>query len=217
MSEGLRERWQPVSAEVRSGAVRAVEFDPLADLSTAQFARPRDLGLLNLRALSPFQRALLVIDGTVTTFLEAYTLEPVDIVRIAHSEMPLAEANAWLDAPQDTAVTLRHVLIQGRYSRVLYVYAVSLVVTERLPPAARRRLEMDGEGIGRVLHATRLETRREVLWFGREHATDLPAAVRDASDGEFISRTYRIFHRARPIALISERFPVGADRLPSQY
>ena len=195
----------------------AAEFDPVSRLSTAPLAKPRGLEPLNLRALTPFQRALLVIDGTVTTFIEAYTLEPVEIERLSHVVSPLAEADPWLDAPPGTSVALRHVLIQGRYSRTLYVYAVSLVAVERLPPAARERLEMEGEGIGRVLSAHRIETRREVLWYGREHARDLPDAVRNRSDGEFITRTYRIISEGRPIALISERFPVGAERLPSQY
>ena len=195
----------------------AAEFDPVSQLSTAPLAKPQGLGPLNLRALTPFQRALLVIDGTVTTFIEAYTLEPVEIERLSHVVRPLAEPDPWLDAPAGTNVALRHVLIQGRYSRTLYVYAVSLVAVERLPAPARERLEVEGEGIGRVLSALRLETRREVLWYGREHAGDLPEAVRSRSDGEFITRTYRILSTGRPIALISERFPVGAERLPSQY
>ena len=38
-------------------------FDPLSDLFVAQFAKPAQLGGVNLRALTPFHRALLVIDG----------------------------------------------------------------------------------------------------------------------------------------------------------
>ena len=38
-------------------------FDPLSDLFLAQFDRPQELGSVNLRTLSPFQRSLLVIDG----------------------------------------------------------------------------------------------------------------------------------------------------------
>lgn len=195
----------------------AADFDPVNQLSTAPLARPEGLGPLNLRALTPFQRALLVIDGTVTTFIEAYTLEPVDIERVSHVVRPLTEPDPWLEAEAGTMIALRQVLIQGRYSRTLHVFAVSLVAVERLPAVARERLEVEGEGIGRVLAASRLETRREVLWYGRERAADLPEAVRSRCDGEFITRTYRILSAGRPIALISERFPIGAERLPSQY
>jgi hypothetical protein len=54
-------------------------FNPLKDLFAAQSSKPETLREVNLRALSPFQRALLVIDGTVTKFIEAYTMEPVEI------------------------------------------------------------------------------------------------------------------------------------------
>jgi chorismate-pyruvate lyase len=62
-----------------------------------------------------------------------------------------------------------------------------------------------------------LETRREVLWFGRERE----AAGREAAgfgslgDVDVISRTYRIIYSGKPIALICERFPIGADRTPT--
>src|SRR3989304_4469863 len=74
------------------------EFDPLSDLFVAQFAKPPDLGIVNLRALTPFQRALLVIDGTVTKFIEAYTMEPVTVRIISHEQRRLSAENAWLEA-----------------------------------------------------------------------------------------------------------------------
>ena len=57
-----------------------------------------DLQPINMRALSPFHRALLVIDGTVTTFLEAYTLEPIEVVKIGQAVQELAAESPWLDA-----------------------------------------------------------------------------------------------------------------------
>jgi len=191
-------------------------FDPVSQLSTAPFARPRNLHPINLRALTPFQRALLVIDGTVTTFIESYTLEPLDIERLSHVVRPLEDADPWLGVPAGTTAAVRHVLIKGRYSRALYVHAISFVLLDRLPESARRELEIDGAGIGRVLSASAIETRREVLWFGREHAADLNLGP-EAGDGEFITRTYRILSGGQPIALITERFPVGSERLPSPY
>ena len=49
-------------------AAREMYVDPLEELFIAQFARPAELRPVNLRAISPNQRALLSIDGTVTTF-----------------------------------------------------------------------------------------------------------------------------------------------------
>ncbi len=190
--------------------------DPLGGLPAADFARPADLASVNLRALAPMQRALLVIDGTVTTFLEAYTLEPMTIVRLAHSRGELPADHAWLGAARGTPIVSREVLIDGRYSRTLYVWALSQIVPERLPPGLGERLELEGEGIGRLLAERTVESRREVLWYGREHVAELPEALRGRAGGEFVSRTYRILHGGRPIALIHERFPLESEGSPAR-
>jgi chorismate-pyruvate lyase len=190
--------------------------DLLNELARAQFAKPATLGAVNLRALSPLQRALLVIDGTVTKFLEAYTLEPVEVSRIAESEVVLESPDPWLEAPAGMSIAVRQVRITGRYSRVLYVYALSLVVLPRLPDGVRRRLAVEGEGIGRALSDEGVEHRRDLLWFGREHASGLPPELGLGATGEFNTRTYRIIASGAPIALINEKFPVSLDSLPAR-
>lgn len=192
-------------------------FDPTTGISIAQFAKPPELSSINLRVLTPFQRALLVIDGTVTKFIESYTLEPVKIRRVSQTTVPLSEDHPWLEAPKDTPVALRRVLIEGEYSRTPYVHAVSLIVLERLPTAARRRLEEEDEGLGRILNDQEMETRREVLWYGKEHATDLTAVDVGRSADGFLTRTYRIITDRRPIALITEKFPADIEGTPSHH
>jgi chorismate-pyruvate lyase len=192
-------------------------FDPLQSLLRAQPERPPELGAVNLRVLSPFQRALLVIDGTVTKFIEAYAMEPLEIDRLSQSTLLLEEDHPWLDAEKGTEVAVREVLIQGKYSRTPFVYAVSLVVLDRLPETMRDRLDIQGEGIGRIINDTEMETRREILWFGRERLTELPEAIRGRTPGDFISRAYRIITQGKPIALINEKFPYDIDRLPSHH
>ena len=88
-------------------------FDPVQELLTAQTDRPPGLTPINLRTLSPFQRALLVIDGTVTRFIEAYTMERVQVVRLSQQEQALAAGHRWLEAPRDTVVAGRQVLLRG--------------------------------------------------------------------------------------------------------
>jgi chorismate-pyruvate lyase len=188
--------------------------DVLTALARAQFAQPAGLSPVNLRAMSPFQRALLVIDGTVTKFIEAYTLEPVDVQRLLHQELTLPADDAWLEARAGTPVVARHVRIAGRYRRQVYVYAIALVVPERLPVQIHERLGEPGAGIGRLLADAGVETRREVLWYGREHATGLPQALGLGPEAEFNTRTYRIIAGGRPVALINEKFPTGMDPLP---
>lgn len=190
-------------------------FDPLQDLLHAQSDKPPELDAVNLRALTPFQRALLVLDGTVTKFIEAYTMQPLEIIRLDQATEVLERDHHWLAAPKGTHVGLRQVLIHSKYRREAYAYAVSLLVFERLPEHVRHGIEVQGEGIGRLLNDMALETRREVLWYGREHLDELPEIVQRRAGNDFISRTYRIISKGQPIALINEKFPVGLDRPPS--
>lgn len=192
-------------------------FDPLEDFFTAQQAMPDNWSKINLRTLTPFQRALLVIDGTVTKFIEAYMMEPVDVIRLFQEQRSLSVDRAWLEASKGTEVIARQVLLRGQYSHKLYAYAVSLIVPGRLGYAEKQDLEMDGEGLGRILLNSRLENRREVLWYGRERAWKLPDAISHLNGTEFISRVYRIIAGGRPIMLINEKFPSGADQLPAHH
>ena len=192
-------------------------FDPLSDLYLAQLNKPSNLAPVNLRTLTPFHRALLAIDGTVTTFIEAYTMEPLEITPFAQVREELSEAHAWLDAPKGTLVAVRHALLRGEYSRRVYVYAVSYVVLDRLPEAIRRGVEAETGGLGRVLSECDLETRREVLWYGREQNAQVPPQIRQEVSDDFISRTYRIIFSNKPIMMINERFPWTVESLPSLY
>jgi chorismate-pyruvate lyase len=93
----------------------------------------------------------------------------------------------------------------------LYAYALSLIVIDRLPLDMQTRLEKDHEGLGRVLLSSRLESYRDVLWYGKEPAERLPKAVRQMVDREFVTRTYRIISNGKPVMLISEKFPLGGE------
>ena len=81
----------------------------------------------------------------------------------------------------------------------------------------RERLDTEGEGLGRILLDQKAETRREVLWYGRERVDDLPPGVRREYRGDFLSRTYRVIAGARPLMMITERFPVADERNPAHH
>ncbi len=200
----------PTGAERPSG--RANGFDPLGDLLVAQERRPQHLTTVNLRTLSPFQRALLVIDGTVTKFIEAYTMEPVQVALLGENTRELEADHPWLEVPRGTRVIAREVLLLGKQSRVFHAYAASLLVVDRLPARVREDLKVNPGGIGRVLLDHQLETRREVLWYGRERMDVLPAEVEPLSDGRFLSRTYRVIS-GKPMMMINEKFPLDAGML----
>lgn len=182
-------------------------FDPFADLMVMQAVRPRHWQPVDLRKLTPFQRALVSIDGTVTKFIEAYTLEPVEVMRLQQQEQPLRADHPWLAAPAGTPVIARQVLLYGKYSATIYAYAVSLLLADRLPAEVLRGLDVEPAGLGRILLNSQLENRREVLWYGREQIPDLPETIEVYTGNDFISRTYRIIVGNQPLMLISEKFP----------
>jgi chorismate-pyruvate lyase len=190
-------------------------FDPLEELFVAQFRKPPGLMAINLRVLSPFQRALLVIDGTVTKFIEAYAMEPVDVSLLSQEVRTTAADDEWLELPAGAPVIAREVALRGRYRHQVYAYAPSLLVLDRLPQQVREALSTNPGGLGRILLQTGLESRREVLWYGRERLAEVPAGVEGLRPGYFISRTYRIIAGGRPVMLINEKFPTGVDPLPS--
>ena len=205
-----------VVAQSRSMAPRRSDyFDPLNDVLMAQFAKPAELATVNLRALSPFQRALLIIDGTVTTFLEVYTLEPVELQHLTRVTTELQEDHEWLAADKGAEIELREVMIEGCHSHQLYVYAVATVALERLPDEARKLIDAPGGSLGRVLNELKMETRREILWYGREQNDQLPDVVRNKQEGSFLCRTYRILAGGTPIALVHEKFPTLVDSAAS--
>lgn len=166
---------------------------------------------LELRTLTPFQRALLAIDGTVTKFIEAYTLEPIEVVRLQQQAQVLSTPHTWLKTPADTEVIARQVLLRGRYSSTVYVYAVSRLVPARLPAELLRDLDIEPGGLGQVLLNSQIENRREILWCGREEIAELPEAIRALTGTDFISRTYRIIAGGQPVMLIDEKFPATGD------
>lgn len=206
----------PVSGVEKSNLTtrspNAQRFDPLSDLLIAQKQRPAHLADINFRTLAPYQRALLVIDGTVTKFLEAYSMEPIQVILLNQENRVLPEDHSWLNAEEGTTTIAREVSIEGKYSRHLHSYAVSLLVYDRLPQGVRDDLKIHPGGLGRILLSHKLETRREVLWYGRESLTTLPDTIRERSDGRFFSRTYRIMFNEQPLMIINEKFPVEADR-----
>ena len=185
------------------------DFNPFADLYQAQNARPKHLRPVDLHTLSPLQRCLLVIDGTVTKLLEAYMLEPIDVLVLRQERQVLQSDHPWLECAAGTPVVAREVMLRGRDTGKPYLYAVSLLVWNRLPHELVARLETEPGGIGRALLASDLENRREVLWYGSEQADEWLSAIFPSPGAHFLSRSYRIIAHGSPVMLISEKFPMS--------
>jgi len=181
-------------------------------LFTAQEHSPTTSRKINLARLTPFQRGLLVTDGTVTRFIEAYTLLPVEVVLLQQTKQILDTEHIWLKLPAGEEVISRQVILQTHSqeasSPTIHTYADSLIVPQRLPQSLLNELESDKQGLGGLLRHSGLETRRELLWCGIETLSDLPPAIEDLDGETFISRTYRVFVNQEPLMLINEKFPL---------
>ena len=189
-------------------------FDPVAGFFSAQADRPARLRPVIAAELTPLQRALLVIDGTVTTFLEAWAFEPVAVTRLWQRSQMLAGPDRWLALPTGAVVTERAVLLSGAHSHGFFAWAESRINAACWPAAMREMLEAGVAGLGQILLASGLDTRREGLWYGREQAQSLPGPVAALSDGDFLTRSYRVTAQGQPLMVITERFAWQSGALP---
>ena len=179
----------------------------LPRLFIAQRHRPGHLGEIDLEALTPFERGLLVIVGLVTQFIEAHQLEAVDVEQLSHERIALEADQPWLEAAYEDRVASRSVLLTGADSGRVYVHGQALIVEERLPPGMRIALARPDLGIGRALRRERVELYGDLLWCGMERV-DLPGLP---SDRAVVSRTYRFVAAGTPTMLITERFALQGD------
>lgn len=181
-------------------------------LFVAQDHKPETLKRINLARLTAFQRGLLVTDGTVTRFIEAYTRMPVEVALLQQTKQTLSTEHTWLQLPAGAEVISRQAVLQTHSQEkslpIIHTYADSLIVPQRLSEPILNGLESDKRGLGGLLWCSGLETRRELLWWGMETLIDLPRAIEHLEGETFISRAYRVFADGVPLMLINEKFPL---------
>lgn len=194
---------QPASESASAG------FDPTTDVFVAMHARPACLDSVDPARLSPFQRALLTIDGTVTQFIAAYVMDTIVVRVIDQRPICAGEAAPWLNCTDNEEVLHRRVVLVGTRTAEVYAYADSLLVTGRLPEGMRAALDEESCGLGKVLLNAALESRREALWFGSQTLGDLPVDVCDGGTLQVLTRTYRLIAGGEPLMLITEHFPMA--------
>jgi len=196
-----------------AGKRRTLRDDLISSYFIAQGQRPSAFSDVDLATLTPYLRALLVTDGAVTRLLEGAVLESVE-VRVLDQRMvePDGDLIALLELPA-TAFSLvrRRIAICGRQSRRTYAFAESVLVPSRLPSNFIGLLAHNPRGLGESIDQMRLETRRELLWFGHAAA---PAWAAPAADNAaavqlpLLTRSYRLILGGTPSILISESFPI---------
>lgn len=162
---------------------------------------------LDMEALPPFLRTLLVTDGTVTKSLEAYFWEPVSVENLGQHEVELTEDVPWLGIKKGSSALVREVLLRGQNSQNIYAYAKSILNLGLLPAPIREDLLAGKIGIGEMLRERGLETYREILDVGRQIDQSLAPILGAKQFGELLYRSYRVVINHEPTMIITEKFP----------
>jgi chorismate-pyruvate lyase len=166
-----------------------------------------NLNGFNVNSLEPFQRILLVTDGTLTEILEAMVLERIRLVKVSQAVIPATASHALLDPnPQDPLIE-RKILLQGVESQRHYVYAESLIAVDRLSQSFRDELINSGIPLGRLWLEHKLETFKELHGVGCQPAKELCRYFDCADTAPLLVRTYQVWSASKPVMVITEYFP----------
>jgi chorismate-pyruvate lyase len=176
---------------------------------TAQEHLPDDLQPVALSTLNPFLRGLLLTDGTVSRTLEAHTLREVLVEPVEQSEQPVPGELARHLLLGDAEHCVRRRIAMRIATETPSVWAESFVAPERLPPAFLSALSGNGQGIGGSLQQLKLESRRELLWFGLGRPPAWPG--HEGSARRTLRRAYLVLTGGRPALLICEDFALRED------
>jgi chorismate-pyruvate lyase len=181
--------------------------DRLADLHfTLQHEHAPDLQDVEIVALDPFLRVLLVTDGTVTRALEAYTLSHVTVEPVDQRAVAMPALVAGYLGMQEGADCIRRQVTMNIANEHLAVWAESFLVPERLPADFVGMLGSSAHGIGGSLQQMHLESWRELLRFGLGSPPQWASG--DTPLTKTLTRRYRIITQGLPAMLISETFAI---------
>lgn len=163
-------------------------------------------------ALSLFQKVLLSTDGTVTELLQLYAGKPMRARKIAQS---LATDNgpALLAAePGERILHRRIVLGSGDENDIELLFADSYFIFDRFPAAIQRDLLHTELPIGLLWRRERLEMVREIVDRHSETCADVAVLLGARAETTLFARTYIIFHQARVLGVITEKFSATSFR-----
>ncbi len=162
-----------------------------------------------LTELSLFQRVLLATDGTVTDLIALYTGEPIRVVKLAQS-IALRDAPDALKCEGPARLLHREILLSGAERQ--YLHADSLFVFERLSESIQAQLLHTDKPIGLLWKQERLETYREIVRHAIAPQPALAPQFGLPATARFVSRTYLVHHKQRPLGRITESWPLEALR-----
>jgi chorismate-pyruvate lyase len=177
---------------------------------TAQPDTPSELSPVDIAQLDPFLRGVLFTDGTVSRALEAHTLCEVVVNTVEQTPGPVPAPVAQQLELQPTDHCLRRRIVMTIGQLQPSVWAESYLAMQRMPQQFIAQLDGNPQGIGGSLQQLKLESRRELLWFG---IGPLPAWAKHtdaASPGALaLTRSYRVLTHGLPALLICESFALA--------
>jgi chorismate-pyruvate lyase len=158
-------------------------------------------------SLRPFQKILLIADGTLTNILEAFLSEQLGVVKLSEKIVSITENIPPLEIKVGTEVMERQILLQGKTSQRNWLYADSIIVIERVEEKFREKLINSHTPIGKLWVEHKTETFKEIVAYAREQAFDLSDYFDIKREDKLLSRTYRVFSNRKPVMMITEKFP----------
>jgi chorismate-pyruvate lyase len=163
---------------------------------------------MDMEALPPFLRTLLVTDGTVTKSLEAFFWENIRVEKRWQEPVWLPTDLPFIDAKSGDHVLKRDVVLEGCSTGDIYAYATSYLRMDLLDDKVKAQMIEGKIGIGELLREIGLETYREIVDFGREIFQTNNPEKGEAEYIEAIYRTYVINIGGKAAMQITERFPI---------
>ncbi len=116
--------------------------------------------------LTAFQKAALTTNGTLTLLLEGFFDEPI-IAKATQFQHPCADAiNLSLGTVKAERMIPRQVHLVGETTGLVHVAAHSVLAIDRLPVDFEPLLLQEKSGIGHVIQRLKLETFRDLQWWG---------------------------------------------------
>lgn len=164
---------------------------------------------INPSKLSTFQRIILTTNGTLTEILEAYLFEKIGIVKLSEGLVSITQDIPVLEVKRGNEVIERKILLQGKISRKNFIYAESILVTDRLEEKFKNELLHSSTPLGRLWLEYKLETFKEIVDTAEESADKLSTYFPIQPEDKILSRTYRVFSQRKPIMTITEKFPAS--------
>lgn len=158
-------------------------------------------------SLSLFQKILLATDGSVTELLQLYAGQPIRARKIEQA-LRSGDAPAELACEADTPLLRRKIMLVDDSKS--YVYAESAFVFERLSHSIQHRLLETEAPIGLLWREEKCEMYREIIDTRLEQCPDAAAHFSLPPGTPLLSRTYLLHQQARPMGMITEKFPLDS-------